>query len=377
MGLSNTTFEELREKLHFKTDPSGFLNRRNFNDVFSSLLRDDELRNMSEDDKIRRRIILSGLFDLFDADGSQSVSVDEITVGLTVLCGGEHSEKATAAFRIFDLDDDGYITTEEFLAFLRCIFRVLYHAEPETEQAMGGMSCEELARATMEEAFREADTDKDGRFNLEEFRRWYGAANNANIAQEIQQATETAAKKISLSDLRRITHLGSTSVHDVFEIFAEATSEEGTISRESFNECFTVLASSSGYAHPSKEDAAKLRLALSELYNLFDSDKNGEVSFEELTSGLSILCSGSREDKSAAAFALYDQNGDGVISASEMTQYLSAVFKIMFHAEPEAQIEMECTYCSSVRNLNDTNRHEIFKTRYPRGARRGNHETRI
>ena len=101
-----------------------------------------------------------------------------------------------------------------------------------------------------------------------------------------------------------------------------------------------------------------MRLALSELYNLFDSDKNGEVSFEELTSGLSILCSGSREDKSAAAFALYDQNGDGVISASEMTQYLSAVFKIMFHAEPEAQIEMECTYCSSVRNLNDTNRHE-------------------
>ena len=173
VGLSNTTFELLREKLNYKTDQSGFLNRRNFNDVFSSLLRDDELRNMSEDDKIRRRIILSGLFDLFDADGSQSVSVDEITVGLTVLCGGEHSEKATAAFHIFDLDDDGYITKDEFLAFLRCIFRVLYHAEPETEQVMGGMSCEELARATMEEAFREADTDKDGRFNLEEFRRWY------------------------------------------------------------------------------------------------------------------------------------------------------------------------------------------------------------
>jgi Ca2+-binding EF-hand superfamily protein len=207
-----------------------------------------------------------------------------------------------------------------------------------------GMSCNELARATVEEAFKEADLNNDSKLSLEEFVKWYGGStNNMNISQDIQDATEKAAKKISLAELRRITHLGNTSVHDVFEIFAEATSPDGTISREAFNQCFKVLASSSGFTRPSSSDAAKLRLALSGLYDLFDTDGDGDVSFEELTSGLSILCQGSRDDKSAAAFSLYDQNGDGVISASEMIQYLTSVFKIMFHAEPEAQIEMACT----------------------------------
>ena len=87
VGLSNTSFDSLREALEYRTDSSGFLNRRGFDAVFLSLLRDDQKQSLSEEDKIRRRIILSGLFDLFDADGSGTVSVDEITVGLTVLCG--------------------------------------------------------------------------------------------------------------------------------------------------------------------------------------------------------------------------------------------------------------------------------------------------
>ena len=54
------------------------------------------------------------------------------------------------------------------------------------------------------------------------------------------------------------------------------------------------------------------------LYDIFDSDKNGAVDFTELSSGLSVLCSGDLVDKAEAAFKLYDYNGDGVISMEEM-----------------------------------------------------------
>ena len=45
-------------------------------------------------------------------------------------------------------------------------------------------------------------------------------------------------------------------------------------------------------------------------------------------------CGGSRDEKAAAAFALYDYNGDGVISLEEMTRYLTSVFKVMYETQP-------------------------------------------
>ena len=50
----------------------------------------------------------------------------------------------------------------------------------------------------------------------------------------------------------------------------------------------------------------------------------------ELTSGLSVLCSGSRDDKVRAAFDLYDYNGDGFITMDEITRYLTAVFRVLY-----------------------------------------------
>lgn len=66
------------------------------------------------------------------------------------------------------------------------------------------------------------------------------------------------------------------------------------------------------------------------LFDLFDVDRNGVVDFQELLSGLSILCGGTRDDKVLAAFELFDLNGDGFISQPEMEQYLTSVFRVVF-----------------------------------------------
>ena len=45
---------------------------------------------------------------------------------------------------------------------------------------------------------------------------------------------------------------------------------------------------------------------------------------------MSILFGGDMNDKAAATFSLYDLNGDGYISKSEMVTYLTNVFKVMY-----------------------------------------------
>ena len=56
--------------------------------------------------------------------------------------------------------------------YLTAVFKVVYHAEPGTEEQMG-CSSKELAEATAEHAFEEADLNQDGNLTLEEFQLWY------------------------------------------------------------------------------------------------------------------------------------------------------------------------------------------------------------
>ena len=56
-----------------------------------------------------------------------------------------------------------------------------------------------------------------------------------------------------------------------------------------------------------------------------------------------VLCRGGGSTlaiKSAAAFSLYDYNGDGVISLEEMERFLTSVLKVMYHAEPDTGEQM-------------------------------------
>ena len=77
------------------------------------------------------------------------------------------------------------------------------------------------------------------------------------------------------------------------------------------------------------------------MYGLFDSDGNGVVDFMELSSGLTVLCGRDRDSKIEDAFALFDYNGDRVITLEEMAPYLTSLFKVIFHTEPLTEARLE------------------------------------
>ncbi|KAG7281959.1 hypothetical protein CRUP_003017 [Coryphaenoides rupestris] len=65
------------------------------------------------------------------------------------------------------------------------------------------------------------------------------------------------------------------------------------------------------------------------LFQAFDVQNNGVVSFEDFVSGLSIILRGSVTDKLNWAFNLYDINKDGCITKEEMTDIMHSIYNMM------------------------------------------------
>ncbi|KAM4636024.1 A-type potassium channel modulatory protein KCNIP2 isoform 2-T2 [Discoglossus pictus] len=65
------------------------------------------------------------------------------------------------------------------------------------------------------------------------------------------------------------------------------------------------------------------------LFNAFDTDHNGSVSFEDFVAGLSVILRGSIDDKLNWAFNLYDLNKDGCITKEEMMDIMKSIYDMM------------------------------------------------
>ncbi|GAB9463592.1 Recoverin family protein [Globisporangium polare] len=298
----------------------GTLNEEGFRKAFAQF----QGQHSDPESSDRLRLLVDRIFALFDTDKNGVVDFNELASGLSVLCGGSETDKVRAAFNLYDVNRDGYISLGEMRLYLTSVFKVLFEVDPESEDRMG-VSAEELGAITAEQAFAEADLDKDGRLSFDEFSQWY--AQSSSIVNQSH-----VPDWVSLQVVKEMTHLEKYAPDEVFEIFANRCSEDGTISREAFEECFEQLIDEQ--FKNDEQHLERLRLILDRLFTIFDTDGNGIVDFCELSSGLSVLCGGTREEKVRSAFALYDLNQDGFISLEEMAQYLTSVFKVLYETSP-------------------------------------------
>ncbi|KAG2530404.1 hypothetical protein JM18_002258 [Phytophthora kernoviae] len=310
-------------------------------DTFRQALGHFKVEDASEKLNDRLQLLVDRIFELFDKDNNGLVDFNELASGLSVLCGGSQTDKVRAAFNLYDVNHDGYISLGEMRLYLTSVFKVLFEVNPDNE-ARTGVSPEELGEITAEQAFVEADLDKDGKLSFEEFSQWYmqpkqvgdlpiPAVLDEQQPQQLQEQQQVP-DWVSLGVVKEMTNLEKYTADEVFEIFANRCSEDGTLSREAFEECFEQLVDEQ-YKND-ESNLARLRIILNRLFVIFDEDHNGTVDFCELSSGLSVLCGGSREEKVRAAFSLYDLNQDGFISLDEMVRYLASVFKVLYETSP-------------------------------------------
>merc|ERR1712066_605333 len=91
-------------------------------------------------------------------------------------------------------------------------------------------------------------------------------------------------------------------------------------------------------------------------------DDNGVVDMMELICGISLLCSGSEDDKIQAVFNIFDENGDGFISMDEMYKFLTSVFKVVLTPNVMAVMNSMGVQVDSAEDLASVTALECFKT---------------
>ncbi|XP_029680180.1 Kv channel-interacting protein 2-like [Formica exsecta] len=69
------------------------------------------------------------------------------------------------------------------------------------------------------------------------------------------------------------------------------------------------------------------------LFNSFDRDGDGIVSFSDLLGAMTLIINGNVDQKLSWIFRLYDQNGDGCITRREMLIIISAIYEMAQDAQ--------------------------------------------
>lgn len=125
----------------------------------------------------------------------------------------------------------------------------------------------------------------------------------------------------NLKELRRTCGLKSVPVSDGLMMLKNAASD-GKLTRETFLGVYSQLVEAHGVEPPPES-------VQNAVFDLFDRNDDNVVDMMELICGISLLCSGSEDDKIHAVFNVFDENGDGYISMDEMFKFLTSVFKVV------------------------------------------------
>ncbi|KAL1435033.1 hypothetical protein MTO96_001581 [Rhipicephalus appendiculatus] len=77
------------------------------------------------------------------------------------------------------------------------------------------------------------------------------------------------------------------------------------------------------------------------LFQAFDQDHNGTITFQDFVVGLSALSRGAPVDKLRWAFQLYDLNGDGIISRDEMTDIIVSIHSLKLDLNQDGVVTID------------------------------------
>ncbi|CAL9733711.1 calcineurin subunit B [Monosporozyma servazzii] len=97
------------------------------------------------------------IMEVFDADSSGDVDFQEFITGLSIFSGrGSKDEKLNFAFKIYDIDKDGFISNGELYIVLKIM--------------VGNNLDDDQLQQIVDRTIMENDKDGDGKLNFEEFK---------------------------------------------------------------------------------------------------------------------------------------------------------------------------------------------------------------
>merc|ERR1712086_821171 len=117
------------------------------------------LQEILEESAPRHKEMASLIHHGFDANHDGFVDMQELIVGLSSLCKGSVLQRLELGFRCYDIDSDGSLDWDEIKNMVWVLLRLHYECPPPQE------AVNEMAH----NVFRQLDTDRSGKVDLEEF----------------------------------------------------------------------------------------------------------------------------------------------------------------------------------------------------------------
>merc|ERR1719259_1040093 len=292
-------------------------------------------------------------FDSYDIDGDEEISHDELVSGM----GGEYTaNEINAIFAMGDTDQDGKITFLEFAKimmpaandalskFWKCFNNVSSvrqafqkldidkDGQISKQEVMQGMASAglKLSSAEVDTLFILGDKDSNGQIDFSEFAQIMIPSANERIAKlkkcfrnrsEIEAAFRRFdANKdgaISFDELR--AGLSCSGIHfndqEVETCFAVADRDcDGEVSLTEFVSMLSSCHTSGGAVEKFYE------FCVGVAFNFIDANKDGAISFQELSS--SLRQSNFTDQEIQTIFALADHDKDGEVSLNELLRAL-------------------------------------------------------
>lgn len=115
------------------------------------------------------------IFRVFDENKDGAIEFEEFIRALSVTSRGNVEEKLDWAFRLYDVDSDGYITREEMYNIVDAVYQMLGNQAKD--------NAEESPRERVDKIFEQLDKNHDNQLTLDEFKE--GSRQDPKIVQAL------------------------------------------------------------------------------------------------------------------------------------------------------------------------------------------------
>ena len=161
--------------------------------------------DVEEFKKIYNRMFPSGVddkyaehvFRSFDKNKDGQIDFREFVISISITSRGTIEQKLQWAFKVYDIDEDGYITRKEMLEIVKAIFKMSRHNSLSNSLSVS----EDVAtpEERVDDIIKQLDANMDGKLSEKEF--IDGSKNNPDIASKLIQVNR---RKSSVKEIREM-----------------------------------------------------------------------------------------------------------------------------------------------------------------------------